>query len=606
MISPHMTPQERIRNFCIIAHIDHGKSTLADRLMETTKTTNERTAQAQLLDSMDIERERGITIKLTPVRMQHTVEGVDYTLNLIDTPGHVDFTYEVSRSLAAVEGAILLVDATQGVQAQTIGNLYLALEQNLEIIPVLNKIDLPAADVPKRKEELVKLIGCNPDDVLSVSGKTGEGVPALLDEVVKRIPAPNGDALSDTPRALIFDSFYDDYRGVIAYTRVIDGVFHKKDKLRMLATRAETEILETGALAPKFAPMQMLESGQIGYMVTGLKDIEGCRVGDTITLQSAKTAQALPGYKEVKSMVFAGIFPMQADDYPSLRDAMERLKLNDAALSYDPEHSPALGYGFRCGLLGMLHLEILKERIEREFDIPLMVTVPSVAYRVYKTGASEPFIVKSPHELPDPSMIDHIEEPWAKVDLILPDTYIGDVMGFAQERRGIYQNTQYLSEGRVMISYEIPLSTIIVDFYDQLKSLTSGYGSMNYELLDYRQADVVRMDILVAEEIVEAFATFVYRDEAEKVGRKIAASLKDTIPRQQFVIKLQATIGGKIVASERISAMRKDVTAGLYGGDVSRKRKLLEKQKKGKKRMMEMGVGKVNIPSEAYLSVLKR
>lgn len=600
-----MIPQEHIRNFCIIAHIDHGKSTLADRLMEVTSTIDKRVMQAQMLDSMDIERERGITIKLTPVRMKHTEGGTEYTLNLIDTPGHVDFTYEVSRSLAAVEGAILLVDATQGVQAQTIGNLYLAMEQNLEIIPVLNKIDLPNADVPRRKEELKRLIGCNDEDILAVSGKTGEGVPALLSEVVKRIPAPKGNA-AGTPRALIFDSFYDDYRGVVAYVRVMDGVFHKRDKLRMLFTKAETEILEIGALAPKFVPFEELDAGQIGYMVTGLKDIAGCRVGDTIALQKAQNVEGLPGYKEVRSMVFAGLFPLQADDYPSLRDAMGRLKLNDAALSYDPEHSPALGYGFRCGLLGMLHLEILKERVEREFDIPLVVTVPSVAYQVYKTGSGEAFIVKSPHDLPDPSVIDHIEEPWAKVDLLLPDMYIGDVMGFAQERRGIYQNTQYLSEGRVMLSYQMPLSTIIVDFYDQLKSLTSGYGSMNYELLEYREADVVRMDILVADEIVEAFATFVYRDEAEKVGRKIVASLKETIPKQQFVIKLQAAIGGKIVASERISAMRKDVTAGLYGGDVSRKKKLLEKQKKGKKRMMEMGVGKVNIPSEAYMSVLKR
>lgn len=601
-----MIPQERIRNFCIIAHIDHGKSTLADRLIEMTQTLEKREMQAQMLDSMDIERERGITIKLTPVRMKHTSGGNEYTLNLIDTPGHVDFTYEVSRSLAAVEGAILLVDSTQGVQAQTIGNLYLAMEQNLEIIPVLNKIDLPNADVPRRKEELMKLIGCKPEDILAVSGKTGEGVPALLEEIVKRIPPPSGNVDAVSPRALIFDSFYDDYRGVVAYVRVIDGIFHRKDRLRTLATKAQTELLETGALAPKFVAFEELESGQIGYMVTSMKDIAGCRVGDTITLQKSQDVVGLEGYKEVKSMVYAGIFPMQADDYPRLRDAMERLKLNDASLGYDPEHSPALGYGFRCGLLGMLHLEILKERIEREYNIALMVTVPSVAYQVYRMGSTEAQVVKSPHELPDPSVIDHIEEPWAKVDLLLPDTYIGDVMGFAQERRGVYMNTQYLSEGRVMITYQLPLSAIIVDFYDQLKSLTSGYGSMNYEVFEYRPADVVRMDILVADEIVEAFATFVYRDEAERVGRKIVASLKTTIPQQQFVIKLQAAIGGKIVASERISAMRKDVTAGLYGGDVSRKKKLLEKQKKGKKRMMEMGVGKVSIPSEAYMSVLKR
>ncbi len=600
-----MTPQERIRNFCIIAHIDHGKSTLADRLLEKTGTVEERKMQAQVLDSMELERERGITIKLAPVRMKHVKDGKEYTLNLIDTPGHVDFTYEVSRSLAAVEGAVLLVDATQGVQAQTIGNLYLALEQDLEIIPVLNKIDLPAADILKRSEELMKLIGCKKEDILSVSGKTGENVEALLDAVIDRIPQPKGKGATAT-RALVFDSFYDDYKGVVAYVRMMDGVLRKRNKLRMIATGATADVLDVGALSPTFLPTPELETGQIGYVITGFKDVGSCRVGDTLTVDSAKDIEVLPGYKQVRPMVFAGVFPAEGDDYSALRDAMDRLKLSDAALIFQPEHSPALGHGFRCGLLGMLHLEILKERLEREFGIQLVVTVPSVAYHVYTRGSDEPQTVKSPLDLPDPSIIERIEEPWAKVDVIIPADYIGDAMTFVQDRRGVYQTTEFISEGRAMLKYQIPLSSLIVDFYDNLKSVTSGYGSMNYEVFEYRTANVVRMDILVAEDPVEALATFVYRDDAEKVGRRIAKSLKESIPRQQFVIKIQAAIGGKIVASERISALRKDVTAKLYGGDVTRKRKLLEKQKKGKKKMLAMGTGKVRIPSEAYLKVLKR
>ena len=600
-----MTPQDRIRNFCIIAHIDHGKSTLADRLIEMTGTVDKRNMQSQVLDSMDIERERGITIKLTPVRMKHVKDGKEYTLNLIDTPGHVDFNYEVSRSLAAVEGAILLVDSTQGVQAQTIGNLYLALDQNLEIIPVLNKIDLPASDVPARTAELVKLIGCDPKDILSVSGKTGENVDTLLDVIVERISAPTGKA-PDAPRALVFDSYYDDYRGVVAYVRVFDGTLRKRDRLKMMATGAQSEILDVGALAPGFLPMDALETGQIGYVVTGFKDIASCRVGDTMTLMHATNVTALEGYKEASPMVFAGIFPEEGDAYHALREAMERLKLNDAALLYEPEHSPALGYGFRVGLLGMLHLEILKERLEREFDIGLVVTVPSVAYHVFKTNAVEPEVIKSALDLPDPTFIDHIEEPWARVDIITPTDYIGNVMTFVQERRGTYLTTEFLSEGRAILKYELPLSAIIVDFYDKLKSFTSGFASMNYEVFAYRKADVVRMDILVADDQVEALSTFVYRDDAHKEGKAIVHALMTTIPRQQFVIKIQAAIGGKVVAGDRLSALRKDVTAGLYGGDVTRKKKLLEKQKKGKKKMMAMGKGKVNIPSEAYLNVLKR
>lgn len=598
--------QNHIRNFCIIAHIDHGKSTLSDRLLEVTGTVDKRQMKDQLLDSMDIERERGITIKLAPARMAWNKAGVEYTLNLIDTPGHIDFNYEVSRSLAAVNGAILLVDATQGVQAQTIANLYLAVEENLEIIPVLNKIDLPAADVPTRKAELVKLLGCSPNDILAVSGKTGEGVRDLLDAVIDRIPSPEG-RVDAQPRAVIFDSAYDDYKGVVAYVRVMDGVFTKRDAVKMLATGAEGEILELGALAPKFSPREELETGQIGYIVTGLKDIRACRVGDTITtLPILSPVEALPGYREVRPMVFAGIFPAQGDEYGALRDAMDRLKLNDAALVFEPEHSPALGYGFRCGFLGMLHLEILKERLSREFSIDLVVTLPSVAYHVYKNGEQAYEVVKSALDLPDPSFIDHINEPWAKVDMITPSDCIGNVMSLAQDRRGIYLNTDYLSEGRAVLHYELPLSAIIVDFNDKLKGATSGYASMSYDVFTYREADVVKLDILVADEAVDAFAMLVYRDEAERVGRRVLEVLKDSIPQQQFVIKLQAAIGGKIVAGERISALRKDVTAKLYGGDATRKLKLLEKQKKGKKKMLAMGVGSVEIPSEAYLKVLKR
>jgi GTP-binding protein LepA len=597
-----MTDQSHIRNFCIIAHIDHGKSTLADRLLELTGAVDKRKMKDQILDSMDIERERGITIKLTPARMSHK----GYTLNLIDTPGHVDFNYEVSRSLAAVEGAILLVDATQGVQAQTIGNLYLAMEENLEIIPVLNKIDLPAADIPARTAELVSLIGCKPEEILSVSGKTGQGVMELLDEIVARIPAPTGDTAAPT-RALIFDSFYDDYRGVMAYIRVADGAVQKGKKMRMMATGAELQVLETGAIIPgALKPVEVLEAGQIGYIVTGLKNLTGCRVGDTITTQLHEaTTPPLPGYKEVKPMVFAGIFPQEGDDFHRLREAIERLKLNDAALVYESEHSPALGFGFRCGLLGMLHLEILKERLEREFSINLVVTVPSVAYEVV-LRRGETVVIKSPLELPDPSHIEVIREPWVKVDIVTPSSYLGAIMQLMQERRGIYETTEYLAGDRAILHYQIPLAMIIVDFYDKLKSITAGYASLNYEVIDYREADVVKMDLLVAEEPVDAFSTLVYRDEAERTGRRIASILKDEIPRQNFVIKLQASVGGKIVASERISAMRKDVTAGLYGGDVTRKRKLLEKQKKGKAKMAAMGKGRVSIPTDAYLKVLKR
>lgn len=593
-----------IRNFCIIAHIDHGKSTLADRFLEITGTVEKRKMRAQLLDQMDIEQERGITIKLQPVRMQYK----GYTLNLIDTPGHVDFTYEVSRSLAAVEGAILLVDATQGVQAQTVANVYLAIEQDLKIIPVLNKIDLPNANPEKVSAEIIHLLGCKREEILSCSGKTGEGVPELLEAVVKHVPPPNTTRVENPTRALIFDSFYNDYRGVIASVRVMDGSFKKGEKIQFIGTKATAEVLDAGHYSPELISDGSIEAGQIGYVVSGLKELGDVRVGDTITtLQNLSNVQ-LPGYKEVKPMVFAGIFPQEGDDYNSLRDAMDKLKLNDSALFYEPEHSQALGFGFRCGFLGMLHLEVFQERLWREFGLNIVATVPSVAYHIFLTDRTD-IIVKSPQDLPDEQRIEHIEEPWMIVDIITPKDFIGNIMSLISERKGIYLNTEYLSTGsdqRAMLHYEMPLASLITDFYDKLKTVTSGYASLSYEYKDYRRADVVKMDILVADEVVEALATLIWREDAHAVGKKVVESLKETLPRQQFVLKIQAALGGKIVASERISAMRKDVTAKLYGGDVTRKMKLLERQKKGKKKLMAMSKGKVEIPTEAYLAVLKR
>lgn len=593
-----------IRNFCIIAHIDHGKSTLADRFLEITETVEKRNMTNQLLDTMELEQERGITIKLQPVRMNYH----NHMLNLIDTPGHVDFTYEVSRSLAAVEGAILLVDASQGVQAQTIGNLYLALEQHLTIIPVLNKIDLPNADVEKASAELIHLLGCKKEDILTCSGKTGEGVEHLLEEVIKKIPPPNTEN-NKNARALIFDSFYDDYRGVIASVRMVDGTLEKGEKIRFMGTKGTAEVLDVGHYSPALVSDGSLAVGQIGYVVTGLKELGDVRVGDTITRDPVpEGVEQLPGYKEVKPMVFAGIFPKEGDDYSALRDAMDRLKLSDSALVYEPEHSQALGFGFRCGFLGMLHLEIFQERLRREFGLHIIATVPSVAYHIFQTDGME-LTVKSPQELPDVQKIDRIEEPWMTVDIITPEAYIGNVMGLVSERKGIYTNTEYLSAGhgqRSILHYEMPLASLITDFYDKLKTVTSGYASLNYEMKEYRKADVVKMDILIADEPVEALALLVWRDEAFRIGKKIVNSLKETLPKQQFVVKIQAAIGGKIIAAERLSALRKDVTAKLYGGDVTRKRKLLEKQKKGKKKMLAMGKGKVDIPTEAYLAVLKR
>ena len=555
----------------------------------------------QVLDKMDLERERGITIKLAPVTMSYQ----NYIFNLIDTPGHVDFSYEVSRSLAAVEGAILLVDSTQGIQAQTLANLYLAIEQNLTIIPVVNKIDLPAADVPKTKKEIIKLLGCKEEEIICASGKTGLGVNDILDAVIKYIPAPKGEP-GKLERALIFDSNYDEYRGVVAYVRVVDGEIKKGDKINLIATAAKSEAIDVGIFKPDYFSKESLKSGEIGYIITGFRDVSECRVGDTVILQKdTGKVEALQGYTEAKPMVFAGIFPKEGDEFQLLREGISRLKLNDSALVYEPEQSQALGLGFRCGFLGLLHLEIFQERLRREYNLDLIVTVPSVSYRVTKTSGEE-IVVSSPQMLPEPNEITKINEPWVKMDIVTPKDYIGSIMTFAQEKRGVYKNTEYLEEMRAVLHYEMPMSAILTDFYDKLKSISSGYASINYEFIDYRETDVVRLDIMVAEDIVEALSTIVYRDEAFRRGKEVVNVLKDTLPKQMFVVKLQAAIGSKVIAAERISAMRKDVTAKLYGGDVSRKRKLLEKQKKGKKKMMSMGKGSVDIPSDTFVKILKR
>ncbi len=601
-----------IRNFCIIAHIDHGKSTLADRFLEVTETVSKREMKEQMLDQMDIERERGITIKLQPVRMQFN----GYELNLIDTPGHVDFAYEVSRSLAAVEGVILLVDATQGIEAQTIANLYLALEQDLVIVPVINKIDLPNADAKQVAQDLSKLLGCTEEEIIMTSAKTGTGVEDILNRVIDTIPPPRGD--SDQPlAALIFDSFFDEYRGIVAYVRVFGGTIHKGDQLKFMASEKQAECLEVGTFKPQLVPLDSLSAGQIGYITTGLKQVHHCRVGDTITLEKNQATSPLPGYRTLKPMVFAGVYCREGDEYPKLRDAIAKIALNDAALSYEPDHSEALGFGFRCGFLGVLHLEIFQERLAREYNLDLIITAPSVGYRVVlneagqrafqrrdKSFKQEELVITSPLALPEQSQIEVVQEPWMTVDVVSPSDYIGKIMTFVQERRGILKNTEYLDEMKVVIHYEVPLASILANFYDTLKSVTSGYASLNYEFLEYRSCQVTRLNILVAEEPVEALATIVYEDEAYRVGRTIVDNLKKVLTRQQFEVKIQAALGGKIIASSRIAPLRKDVTANLYGGDVTRKRKLLEKQKKGKKRMKQLG--KVDIPQEAFLAVLKR
>jgi GTP-binding protein LepA len=589
--------QGHIRNFCIIAHIDHGKSTLADRLLELTGTVQKREMKAQLLDKMDLERERGITIKLAPVRMKYK----DYELNLIDTPGHVDFSYEVSRSLEAVEGAILVVDASQGIQAQTLANVYLALAAELKIIPVLNKIDLPAADVERVSAEVVSLLGCKKDDILLVSAKTGEGVADLLEKLVAEVPAPAGQAEA-AARALIFDSYYDDYRGVILYLRVVDGQIAKNDNIHMLATKSDGLALEVGSLNPEMKASANLRAGEIGYVVTNLKTTRSGRVGDTVTL-SAQKARPLAGYKDVQPFVYAGFFPESNENYQALKDAVERLSLSDSALQYAPENSPVLGFGFRLGFLGLLHMDIVRERLEREYDLELIITNPSTDYQVKLTTGDE-VDIKSAAELPDMSQVEQIREPWIKGEIVAPGNYVGAVLQLIAISRGRQKHIGYVDAQLAVIDFEAPLANLLTDFYDQLKSITSGYGSFNYELADYRAEHDALPIFYVAGDRVDALSIMVHKTEAERVARSAVGKLKEVIPRQQFKVALQAAIGGKFIAREDISAFRKDVTIGLYGGDVSRKKKVLAKQKRGKERMKRFG--KVDIPPEAFAVMLKR
>ena len=589
--------QSHIRNFCIIAHIDHGKSTLADRLMEVTGTVSQRDMKSQLLDSMELEREKGITIKLAPVRMIYK----DCELNLIDTPGHVDFSYEVSRSLEACEGAVLVVDASQGIQAQTLANVYLALAADLTIIPVLNKIDLPAADVPRVSAEIINLLGCDESDILKISAKTGEGVPEVLDAIVEKIAPPMGDANQPT-RSLIFDSYYDDYRGVILYTRTVDGSIKKGDTIEMLATGANGLALEVGSLSPVMKPGEAIGTGEIGYIVTNLKTTRDARVGDTVTVKRSRAVDPLPGYLDVKPFVYAGFFPVSNEDYNDLKDAVEKLSLSDSALQFEPENSPVLGFGVRIGFLGLLHMDIVRERLEREYDLDLVVTNPSTDYQVVLNNGEE-LDIKSASDLPDVSKVKEIREPWINGEIVVPQDYIGAVIQLIVNKRGRQKNLSYIDE-RALISFEAPLANLLTDFYDQLKSVTSGYGSFNYELSEYRVEDLVRVDFYVAGEIVDSLSIMVHRSEADAIGRTVVKKLKDVIPRQNFQVSLQAAIGGRFIAREDLSAYRKDVTTGLYGGDVSRKKKVLAKQAKGKKRMKRFG--KVDIPSEAFTVMLKR
>jgi GTP-binding protein LepA len=596
---------DHIRNFCIIAHIDHGKSTLADRLLELTGTVEKRDMREQLLDRMDLERERGITIKLQPVRMLYK----NNQLNLIDTPGHVDFSYEVSRSLEACEGAVLVVDASQGLQAQTLANVYLALAADLTIIPVLNKIDLPAANVEKVSAEIISLLGCKQEDIVQISAKTGQGVEQVLERIVRDVPPPRGDHEAAT-RALIFDSYYDDYRGVILYVRIVDGSIQKNSQIKMLATGAQGLALEVGALRPDMTPTHSLDTGEIGYIVTNLKSTREAKVGDTVTLVTTATAQnsnhgqivPLPGYQDVKPFVYAGFFPESNEFYQELKDAIEKLSLSDSALQYEPENSPVLGHGVRIGFLGLLHMDIVRERLEREYDLDLIITNPSTDYHIVLESGEE-LDIKSATDLPDVSKIAEIREPWIKGEIVAPNEYVGPIIQLIASKRGQQTNLSYV-DTRALIAFEAPLANLLTDFYDQLKSLTSGYGSFNYELDDYRTEDLVRLDFYVAGERVDALSIMVHRSEANSLGRTTVEKLKDVIPRQNFQVALQAAIGGKFIAREDISAYRKDVTIGLYGGDVSRKKKVLAKQKRGKSRMKRFG--KVDIPAEAFTVMLKR
>jgi len=587
-----------IRNFCIIAHIDHGKSTLADRMLEITGTVQKRDMKAQLLDQMELEREKGITIKLQPVRMQWK----GHELNLIDTPGHVDFTYEVSRSLAACEGAILVVDATQGIQAQTLANVYLAMEANLTIIPVINKIDLPAADPEKVAGEIASLLGCGAEEIIRISAKEGTHIERVLDKIVETVPPPTG-LENGQLRALVFDSIYDEYRGVILYVRVTDGSLKKNEQLKMFASAKDTIALECGHFSPSMVADTELNCGQIGYIVTNLKTTADARVGDTVVLKSNSATEALPGYKKVRPYVYAGFFPTSSEDYQNLKDALEKLALNDSALEYEPENSVVLGFGFRVGFLGLLHLEIIKERLEREYDLSLVVTNPSVDYKVL-TVKGEELDIKSAGELPDTTQIEQIKEPWMKGEIIVPSTYVGNVMQLISSIRGLQTNLDYIDEGLALISFEAPMANVLTDFYDNLKSTTSGYGSFSYDLDEYRTEDLVRVDILVAGEPVDSLSLIVHRTEAERIGNSVVTKLKDVIPRQLFEVSLQAAIGGKILCRENIRPMGKNVTAKLYGGDISRKKKLWAKQKAGKKKMKM--IGKVEIPPEAFMVMLKK
>lgn len=591
---------ENVRNFCIIAHIDHGKSTLADRLLEKTGTIAKRDMQDQLLDTMDIERERGITIKLNAARMNYAAnDGRDYVLNLIDTPGHVDFSYEVSRSLAACEGALLIVDATQGVEAQTLANVYLAMEQDLEIIPVINKIDLPSADVEGVRAEIEEILGIDGDMAIPVSAKDGTGVEDVLEAIVKYVPAP--EDTSDKPlRALIFDSAYDQYLGTVCYFKVVDGSIKNGDKVRFMATNKEFEIVELGYLNPKRVPVKELKTGDVGYLAASIKEITRF-VGDTVTHVDNPATEPLEGYKEALPMVFSGLYPVENDQYADLKEALEKLKLNDSSITFEPETSSALGFGFRCGFLGMLHMEIAQERLEREYGISLVTTAPSVVYKVHKTNG-EVIDIDNPANLPDAQYRDYIEEPYVKVDIITPNEFVGSLMELSQSKRGIFKNMQYLDKIRVNLEYDIPLSEVITDFYDQLKSRSKGYASLDYEFCDYRKGDLVKLDIMLAGEVVDALSAIVHKDNAFYVGQKLTTKLKDIIPKQMFEVAIQAAIGGRIIARTNIKAMRKSVLDKCYGGDITRKRKLLEKQKRGKKRMK--AVGRVEVPQEAFMAVL--
>ena len=587
-----------IRNFCIIAHIDHGKSTLADRFLEVTKTVEERKMKEQLLDQMDLERERGITIKLQPVRMLYK----NYELNLIDTPGHVDFTYEVSRSLAACEGAILVVDATQGIQAQTLANVNMAVAAKLKLIPVVNKIDLPNADPERVAQEMMDALGFRDDEIIFVSAKTGENVEQILAAVIEHVPPPRGSS-GEALQALIFDSKYDKHRGVVVFVRIFSGTVRTNESLKIMGSNTRTQALEVGYFRPEMQRNDELTSGEVGYVVTNLREVRAARVGDTVTAEKNEAKEKLPGYQEIKPMVFASIFPTSGDDYPVLRDSMDKLKLSDASLTFEPENVPALGFGFRTGFLGLLHMDIVQERLQREFGLELVLTSPSVAYSVEKTSG-EKLIVYSPVNLPDPSVIRAIAEPWVRLEVISPEQYLGGVMKIVTSRRGVYKGTSYLGPGRLNLQFEVPLANIISDFYDKLKSISSGYASMNYSFIDYREADLKKVDILVASDRVDALSFISHSSVAVEEGRRIVEKLKELLPKQQFPVAVQAVIGGKIIARETIPAMRKDVTAKLYGGDVTRKMKLLKKQKKGKKRMTAHG--RVQIPQDAFLELMKR